>query len=327
VNPSEAEAEIRSRTNISNQIVTFAKAFLCNLGGIGPYNPRNLIPEFARSQGYSLPDKVVLHPSVDPYPSIEQTAGYIRCAMAFAEATWGLIYNGYFWYFGPTEHERIDQQWTTVVPGGGGTTSGWRFDDLGYDLPRELWKTPSYRAGQSEILTDPDIFLNKANIENADKEVVEAVSDAVLCFKHGLYRAAVTMLGKAMEGAWIEIGCSIVKASLQGTDKKERIIQKLQDDFVSVPSKIKQVLDLYKNRDLCKDIIEATEILPSSIDRIVVWSNVLREARNAIHFGSKPTIPNSYEKVSVLLIDGATNFSLMYRIKSISDEISVQVQD
>lgn len=324
MNESEAEAEIRSRTNVTNQIVTFAKAFLYNLDGIGPYNPRNLIPAFAKNQGYSLPEKVVLHPSVDPYPSIEQTAGYIRSAMAFAEAIWALIYNGYFWHFGPIEHERIDQQWTTVVTGGGGTTSGWRFDDFGYDLPRELWKTPSYRAKQSEILTDPDIFLNKTNIENADEEVIEAIGDAVLCFKHGLYRAAVTMLGKAMEGAWIEVGCSIAKASLLDDEKRGRIIQKLQDDSESVPAKIKQVLDLYKNKDLCRDIIKAAEILPSSIESIVVWSNVLREARNAIHFGVKPTIPNSYEKVSVLLIDGANNFSSMYRIKRVSDEISTQ---
>ncbi|MFC2042117.1 hypothetical protein ACFLTV_01255 [Chloroflexota bacterium] len=112
-------------------------------------------------------------------------------------------------------------------------------------LPRELWKTPSYRAEHSEILTDPDIFLNKASIENFDGEVIEAIGDAILCFKHGLYRPTVTMLGKAMEGAWIELGCSIANAALEGDNKeKERIIQKLQDDFVSVPAKIRQVSDL-----------------------------------------------------------------------------------
>lgn len=324
MNEHEAEAEIRSRTNVTNQIVTFAKAFLYNLDGIGPYNPSHLIQEFAKNQGYGLPEKVVLHPNVDPYPSIEQTAGYARCTMALAEAMWVLIYSGYFWYFSPIERGRIDQQWTTVVPGGGGTTSGWTFNDLSYDLPRELWKTPSHRADKSEILTDPDIFLNKAHIQNANEEVIEAIGDAILCFKHGLYRAAVTMLGKAMEGAWIEMGCSITEASLQGIERKERIIQRLQDDSVSVPAKVKQILDVYKNRDLCGDIIKETEISPSSMEGIVVWSNVLREARNAIHFGVKPTIPNSYEKVSVLLIDGAKNFSLMYRIKDVSDRISAQ---
>ncbi len=324
MNANEAEAEIRSRTNVTNQIVTFAKAFLYNLNGVGPYNPSNLIREFTKNQEYSLPDKVVLDPSVDPYPSIEQTAGYARCTMALAEAIWALIYNGYFWYFGPIEQGRIDQQWTTVVPGGSGTTSGWTFNDLRYDLPRELWKTPSHRADKLEILTDPDIFLNKVNIPNADKEVIEAIGDAILCFKYGLYRAAVTMLGKAMEGAWIEMGRSITKASLQGDERKERIIQKLQDDSESVPAKIKQVLDIYKNRDLCGEIIKATEIPSNSMESIVVWSNVLREARNTIHFGVTPTIPNSYEKVSVLLIDGAKNFSQMYRIKDVSDRISTQ---
>lgn len=324
MNEHEAEAEIRSGTVVTNQVLTFAKAFLYNLDGAGPYDPRTLIREFTRDQGYSLPDKVVLHPSVDPNPAIEQTAGYARCAMALAEAIWALIYNGYFWYFGPVEHGRIDQQWTTVVPGGGGTSSGWTFDDLGYDLPRVLWKTPSHRTEKTEILTDPDIYLSKVNIPNANEEVIEAIDDAILCFKHGLYRAAVTMLGKASEGAWVEMGCSIAKASSQESERKQRIIQKLLDDSVSVPAKVKQVFELYKNRDLCGYIVKETEILPSSIENIVIWSNVLREARNAIHFGVRPTIPNSYEKVSVLLIDGAKNFSLMYRIKDASDIIATQ---
>ena len=74
-------------------------------------------------------------------------------------------------------------------------------------------------------------------------------------------------------------------------------------------------------------IIKEAEILPSAIDSIIVWSEVLREARNAIHFGAKPTIPNSYEKVSVLLIDGAKNFSVMYKIKSIADNIVDQDEE
>ena len=328
MNAGEAEAEIRSKTSVTKQKVTFAKAFLYNLDGIGPYNPGNLIPVFAANQGYRLPEKIVLHPSVDPDPLIEQTVGYFTCAMAIAEATWSLIHSGFFWHFGPIEQYRLDQQWTTVVPGGGGTTAGWRFDDFSYTLPRELWKTPSFRDEHLEILTDPDIFLNKANIENADEEVIEAIGDAILCFKYGLYRPTVTMLGKAMEGAWIEFGCSIVNAALEGDDKeKERIIQKLQDDFVSIPAKIRQVSDLYKNKDLCNHIIKEAEILPSAIDSIIVWSDVLREARNAIHFGAKPTIPNSYEKVSVLLIDGAKNFSVMYKIKRIADNIVAQAEE
>ena len=96
MNAGEAEAEIRSKTSVTKQKVTFAKAFLCNLDGIGPYNPSNLIPVFATNQGYRLPEKMVLHPSVDPDPLIEQTVGYFTCAMAIAEATWSLIHSGFF---------------------------------------------------------------------------------------------------------------------------------------------------------------------------------------------------------------------------------------
>jgi len=343
ISVKEAEVAIKNSIHVTEQLVTFAKAFLLNLDGIGPYDAKRALVGFADSQGYRLPDKVVLHPSVDSSLSLTQTSGYISCAMAFTEATWSLIYNGYFWHLG-IYRESIEVQWTTVIPGQGGSSGGWTFTDFQYELPAQIVKAPSKRETQSDNLTDelpaqivkapskretqsdnltdPDIFMHNTSIENADLEIKEAISDAVLCFKNGLYRAAVTMLGKAMEGMWIEVGCSIVKASIQSPDKKDKAIQKLQDDSGSVPSKIKMAADLYKNRDLCGHIIGATEINPNLIDRVILWSNVLREARNAIHFGVKPTLPNSYEKVSVLLIDGATNFSLMYRIKHIADTLN-----
>ncbi len=64
---------------------------------------------------------------------------------------------------------------------------------------------------------------------------------------------------------------------------------------------------------------------PKELDNIIIWSDVLRESRNAIHFGVKPTIENSYEKVAMLFIDGAKSLAIMYKIKRIADELSANI--
>ena len=47
-----------------------------------------------------------------------------------------------------------------------------------------------------------------------------------------------------------------------------------------------------------------------------LWTNVLREARNGIHFEAKPTSLSTYEKVMVLFLEGASSFSKLYRIRA-----------
>lgn len=57
------------------------------------------------------------------------------------------------------------------------------------------------------------------------------------------------------------------------------------------------------------------------IESVVIWSEVLREARNAIHFGVKPVIPNTYEKVAVLLLAAAGNLAKLYHIKRVAQQL------
>jgi len=62
-------------------------------------------------------------------------------------------------------------------------------------------------------------------------------------------------------------------------------------------------------------------IRAGEIESIVIWSEVLRDARNAIHFGVKPVIPNTYEKVAVLLLAAADNLSKLYHIKRVAEQL------
>lgn len=319
----EAKAEILQRVVVTRQNVTLAKSFLQRLQDIGPHDPFILMNQFSKQQGYQLPDKIVLHPSVDPEPPLRQTSGYFACVLAFTEAIWALIHQGYFLCMDNPRAWDAHQEWTTVVPGQGGTSAVWSFPEYSIELPHKIVLAPSYRHERPQPMTDPDLFVLEARIENADPEIIEALKDAVRCFRHELYRPAVTMLGKAMEGAWIELGCSLARTvPAEGGFNKDKFVDIMSDDNTGIATKIQKVRDLYNQKNLIGHVIKQCGISPKELDNIIIWSDVLRESRNAIHFGVKPTIENSYEKVAVLFIDGAKNLAIMYKIKRIVDDSS-----
>jgi hypothetical protein len=98
----------------------------------------------------------------------------------------------------------------------------------------------------------------------------------------------------------------------------------MRDDDRSIAKKITDVRDFYSRRDLLGTVIKQAGIRPEELNSIVVWADVVREARNAIHFGAAPVVANTYEKVVVLFLDGAKNLSLIYTIKRAADALAVR---
>jgi len=74
--------------------------------------------------------------------------------------------------------------------------------------------------------------------------------------------------------------------------------------------------------DSFDEIAKKSDIPPNELENILVWSDILRDARNAIHFGVKPAFPNNYEKTATMLLGASKNIPKIYHIKNICDEIS-----
>jgi hypothetical protein len=303
--------------------VTLAKSFLMQVD-----HPREFVSEefamrFSKQQGYEKTDHVVLHPSVDVERQLSQVAGRLSCELAFGHALRELISIGYYMPYAPWRVIEPSQQWTTVIPGGGGQTAGWRFSELNHTLPEKVLRSPLCDLLVNEPFTDPDLFALDAGLEGAHSEVVEAVRDAVLCLRHDLYRPAVSQLGKAMEGAWIELGLALASTLPIEDAVRSRLKEKISDEDRSIAKKINDVRDLYCRRDLLGPVIKQADIRPEELNSIIVWSDVVREARNAIHFGSKPTVANTYEKVVVLFLEGAKSLTMIYTIKRAADAFAM----
>lgn len=318
---NEARSEVLKRVAVSRQLVTLAKAFLLFPTRPDRFRPEEIIDEFVKQQGHEKVKHVVLHDTVDPEPHLAQVVGYLSSTVAFVQAFWDLVHSGYYMAYGASRVIEPHQGWTTVIPGSGGHTGGWTFPELSYVLPENAIRSPYWRLEEPEPITDPDLFILEAGMEGADLEVVEALQDAVRCLRNGLYRPAVTMLGKAMEGAWVELGIALADALPSiAKSQGEKVIEKLKDENRGIARKINDVRTLYERRDLLEPVIKTAAVRPEELESVVIWSNVVRVARNAIHFGAKPAVANNYEKAAVLFLEAARGLGMMYRIKQAAEQ-------
>jgi hypothetical protein len=138
---------------------------------------------------------------------IKSTANYFEYTVAFLEAVLSLvntnvfsrfdanhIFNGILPFTCPNNLSGIDEYF--------------KFKVLRIQVPLRIKRTVS-SLDTNFIFADPELFILETNIDNAHLEVIDALSDSIECFRNQLFRPSITMLGKAVEGAWIELGISL----------------------------------------------------------------------------------------------------------------------
>lgn len=129
------------------------------------------------------------------------------------------------------------------------------------------------------------------------------------------------MLGKAVEGAWIELGFSLANIVAAADPKfdRDRFDTALKG-FDGVPKKIESVVRLFTDRqDLFKELSKNSQVSLIMLREAQIWSDVIRDSRNAIHFGVEPRTPNTYEKTSTLLYSAITHLGSIYTLKKFAD--------
>lgn len=324
-NTTSVEKRIRDNISVNRQKVITAKAFIMNLND-EVIDTFNALKHFTSSQGFPKPIEFVIHHSVDIDEQIRNTSEYLSYKRAFLEGLIELIHsNLLFPLDGRLNSPGESIKWTTVVPGQGGTTSSWNFGYLTLPVPSQVQKSFS-KVSTDFTLFEPDLYIKNLQVNNADEEVLEALSDSIECFKVGLYRPSLAMLGKAVEGAWIELGISLSKYAIsieKELEKNENMIENLKGQQ-GIAKKVDWITNLYIShyKDWFKLIFTKTDIKPFDLREAQNWTNIVRESRNAIHFGVKPSTENNYEKTSIMLLVAVKYFKMFYSIKEKADFLS-----
>jgi len=220
--------------------VTIAKAFI--LKNFHP-TTSEVISRFLQSVDARMPQKLVLHPSVDAVPTLNSVVSAISWQLAACEAVWGLIANAAVFPASTAMCGGFGTlQWTTVVPGSGGSSSGFSLEEFSIQVPDRLALPKSLPPGDLP-LTDPDLYLKELNLPGLVSAVEMALCEAVRCIRHELYLACLAMLGRASEAAWIETGLALASAvPARSSIDAPKIVDQLQDSCLGIGRKIKITL-------------------------------------------------------------------------------------
>jgi len=319
MNESEARKIILDRTLVTPQRVVIAKAIILNACQ-KTSSTDDLIAAVLKANDVTIPKQVVIHPNVDSMPALLYAGDALSWSLAAKEAIWSLIHAGYLIPMADLHGSAPSIGWTTVIPGSGGTSSGWSFDEFTIPVHSRVRRAPSSVGSNDQFLAEPDLYLHTLGIPNMHAEVASAFREAVKCFRHELFTAALTMLGKASEGAWLELGASLlayVPSSQQTSFSKQRAV--LEDPMMGTFRKIEAILTVFDRQDIFGPVSALSGIKPKELRIVTVWSDSVRDSRNTIHFGVSPTTPNTYEKVAALLIGAAPSVRILYHIKEAAD--------
>jgi hypothetical protein len=258
---------------------------------------------------------VVLNDRYDPTTDIRKagkTFGWTRAAI---QAIWELIYAGWFIPAGDIQVKSFEVTFTTVYGNSGGTTGSHAFIGMEIPVPVTLYLGPGRESGAAGTLRDPDLFLASLSVSNMSDEVRQALSEAIRCFKADLFTAAVAMLGKASESAWLELGDALLDhAGPSHRVKFKKHEAALDNPRVGPLAKMEAVQEIY-NDVLFDPLIGATGIRRDYLKPVRVWSDVIRDSRNTLHPGAVASTPNNYEKVADLLLSAAQHLPTLYKLK------------
>lgn len=305
---------ITDKIEITSHKVALAKGFIINYAA-NDIQTNSIVNEFIGQQGYGVPPTLVDGGGVDMQSQIEKIGGYYSFYIAFSEAVWGLVNTGDFL----TDYRRFhDTNFTvhyTTISGGVSRSSELRIEGYNVSFPLFIRRPFSRRKEFKPQYSNPDYYILEYKLSDAHSEVIEAIKDALDCFNKELYRPATMMLGKAVEGSWIELGISLANH----LPEKDELIEKFQgpDSFAW---KVNKILNIYSsNQAIFKPFKKASGVSIGDLNIIQAWTDVVRDSRNSIHFGAKPTVENTYEKTSLLFITAAQYLQSLYQLKATCD--------
>jgi len=314
MNTDQALKLLDSQIRVTPQQVTVAKGYIINNFNA---DTRRVILDFLKSVEVADPEKLTIHLTIDTEAAIRSVAQALSWTLAGCEAIWGLISSGLLFPASSDLRSLVPNVSYTTVVQGSGTTGGLNLDHLYLPVPTSILLPPTVSKGERQTLTDPDLFLHSLEIPNIDKKVEESLRESVRCFKHELFLACLAMLGRASEGAWIELGlalCAVAPSTAPINVKKVK--ERLEDPFVGIGKKILETAQLYQRADIFNSLHKACGVKPQDLNNVIVWADAVRESRNSVHYGAEPSMPNTYEKIAALLIGGVPHLRLLYRIRA-----------
>ena len=322
MNDGEIELAIRASVRVTRQHLIAAKANILS-DFSSSVTSTHLIDKVLKLNAATICVPVVISAQTPPETAVKAVAAFVSWHVAASEAIWALIHSGYLFGEGQSTGVLPYIRWTRVGPGNSSYSQGWDFKSFSIPLPQTIMKSISLSDGD-QFLAEPDLYLSRLHVADMHSEVERSFVEAVRCFRAELFTASLAMLGRASEGAWLELGEALLRiVPLHHVKKFEKQKDALESPMTGVLRKIDAVQTIYADQVIFASMSQASGIKPLDLKGVTVWSDAVRDSRNTIHFGVASAIPNTYEKVAALLIGAVPHIRLLYRLKGAADAVVV----
>jgi hypothetical protein len=285
MNPDEAEKRVLAGAAVSREDVARAKTWL--LAGDGGRTHELVERWLSEHNLRSDPRHVIDLSSPGVGDAVDSYARATSLERALYQAQWELIGCAELLPTGNTIAAGFTLSYR--YPGGG---AGLKFLTLGCPCPDGVHRPPLAPTPTA----DPDVFLKGVDCASLHDGIREAVAQALVCHRRGLYMPATVMLAAAAEATWTE--CGIAVAAMLKSKALDGVVS---DPFASISKKVLETQRALLSGD-GKALLKAAGRSTADVDYAVVWTTNLRERRNALHWGkAKSFIADHSETASLLM--------------------------
>lgn len=162
----------------------------------------------------------------------------------------------------------------------------------------------------SGVPSDPDIFLQGIDCKTLHAGISEGIEQSLGCFRRGLYMPATAMLAAAVEATWTECAAAVAKklanAKLGGV---------VNDPLSSVSKIVAETQKALEQPD-GKLLLSAAGQHIAKVMEAVVWTNVIRDRRNALHWGKAKSFIADHTETGTLLMAAPLYLGMLESIRT-----------
>ena len=308
-----SEEAIRDLVEVSRPHLLHAKRWLMDHVGHEYHGSSvdGLLAAYVSDQG--LGD---LHVEYDLEPDEDQlrrVADSISHRLAFSYGLWELIHAGALIQgHGAVESKEVSVGYKHQHGG-----ASWKFPELRHSLPPAV--LPLAGGYGRTPLTDGDLFLDSLGVDDLHPGVTEALREAVRCYRHDLLTATLAMLMAAAEGVWVGLARVLVEA-LPGHSKVQKLKKLVEGDFVSIARRVNQVAEVLQDKNLAGELLVSAGVRTHAVHDATDWTHRVRDSRNVLHWDYDPEMPNTHEKVSLLMLGTAPALRTLSRIHQAAEK-------
>lgn len=158
--------------------------------------------------------------------------------------------------------------------------------------------------------SDPDVFLQGVDCKSLHSGIREAIERSLDCFRRGLYMPATAMLAAGAEATWTEAGIAV--AANLSDPKLEALFA---DQYASISKKVSELRKAFEQPN-AKPLLKTAGQSIAKINDAEVWTTVLRDRRNALHWGKAKSFVADHSETAILLMAAPLHIGTLEAIRT-----------